>query len=83
MNFRIKTMVETLSVDATKIDLAMIEIGKLLIHLNKISKKSRKEENIIKKITNIRNLIQDALLNAKLKKSVSKKGLGYQTRESN
>jgi hypothetical protein len=83
MKFGIKIMVETLSVDAIKIDQAMNEVGKLLIHLNKISKKSRKEENIIKKITNIRDLIQDALLNAKLKKSVSKKGLGYHTRESN
>jgi hypothetical protein len=37
-------MVEALSVDATKIDLAMNEIGKLLIHLNKISKNQERKK---------------------------------------
>ena len=83
MKFKINTMAESLSVDATKIDEAISEIGKLLIRLNKRSTKSKKEEKLIKDITNIRDLIQDASLNAKLKKSVSKKDLGYHVKESN
>ena len=51
------------------IDLALAELAKLILGLNKNSKKTRKEQNLIKKIEEIRDTIQDAVLYAKLKKS--------------
>jgi len=66
-------MNDTLSVDGPKIDRALSEIGKLLLHLNKTSKKSKKDERLIKKITEIRNEIQDAIIKARLKKSIARK----------
>ena len=56
------------------IDFALSELAKLIFQLNKNSTKTRKEQNLIKKIQNIRDTIQDAVLYAKLKKSVAKKG---------
>ena len=50
------------------IDLALGELAKLIMRLNKESKKTRKEQNLIKKIQDIRDTIQDAVLYAKLKK---------------
>jgi hypothetical protein len=52
------------------IDLALSELAKLIMQLDKSSKKTRKEQNLIKKIEEIRDTIQDAVLYAKLKKSV-------------
>lgn len=66
-------MGETLTVDGTKIDQILGLIAKLIIRLNKSSKKSKKDQNLIKKITEIRDLIQDASMDAKLKKSVAEK----------
>ena len=55
------------------IDVALAELAKLILRLNKNSKKSRKEQNLIKKIEEIRDTIQDAVLYAKLKKSIGTK----------
>ena len=66
-------MGETLTVDGTKIDQILGLIAKLIIRLNKSSKKSKKDQNLIKKITEIRDLIHDASMDAKLKKSVAEK----------
>ena len=66
-------MTKTLSVDSKMIDLALSELAKLIMRLNKNSKKTRKEQNLIEKIEEIRDTIQDAVLYAKLKKSVGTK----------
>ena len=63
-------MTKTLSVDSKMIDLALSELAKLIMRLNKNSKKTRKEQNLIEKIEEIRDTIQDAVLYAELKKSV-------------
>jgi hypothetical protein len=63
-------MPQVLSVDGTKIDEVLSELSKLILSLSKNSKKSKKDERLIKKITEIRNEIQDAVLQAKLKKSI-------------
>ena len=66
-------MGKTLTVDGTKIDQVLGLIAKLIIRLNKSSKKSKKDQNLIKKITEIRDLVQDASMDPKLKKSVAEK----------
>ena len=66
-------MAKTLSVDSNAIDLALSQLAKLIVALNKNSKKTRKEQNLIKKIEEIRDTIQDAVLYAKLKKSIGTK----------
>ena len=66
-------MNKTLSVDSKMIDLALSELAKLIMRLDKNSKKTRKEQNLIKKIAEIRDTIQDAVLYAKLKKSLGTK----------
>jgi hypothetical protein len=63
-------MTEVLSVDGKKIDKALSEIAKLILRL---SKKPKRDERLIKKITEIRDQIQDAVIQAKLKKSLSAK----------
>lgn len=68
-------MTGLLSVDGTKIDEVLSELSKLIISLNKNSKKSRKDELLIKKITEIRDEIQDAVMQGKLKKSITAKDL--------
>jgi len=50
------------------IDQALDELAKLILRLDKNPKKTRKEQNTIKKIQEIRDTIQDAVLYAKLKK---------------
>jgi len=60
---------KTLAVDAHMIDLALDDLTKLILKLDKNAKKTRKEQNIIKKIQEIRDTIQDSVLYAKLKKS--------------
>jgi len=52
------------------IDLAVDELSKLMVRLDKNPKKTRKDQNTIKKIEEIRDTIQDSVLYAKLKKSI-------------
>ena len=66
-------MTKTLSVNSKMIDVALAELAKLILRLNKNSKKTRKEQNLIKKIEERRDTIQDAVLYAKLKKSIGTK----------
>jgi hypothetical protein len=61
---------KTLAVDSQMIDLAIDELSKLVVHLEKNPKKTRKDQNTIKKIEGIRDTIQDSMLYAKLKKSI-------------
>ena len=61
---------KTIEVDSDMIDQSLEELSKLIIRLEKNPKKTRKEQNTIKKIQNIRDTIQDLVLYAKLKKSV-------------
>ena len=61
---------KTLEVDSKMIDLAVDELSKLMVRLDKNPKKTRKDQNIIKKIEEIRETIQDSVLYAKLKKSI-------------
>jgi hypothetical protein len=61
---------KTLEVDSDMIDQALDELGKLMFLLDKSPKKTRKEQNTIKKIQEIRDTIQDSVLYAKLKKSI-------------
>jgi len=60
---------KTLAVDSDMIDLALDDLNKLILRLDKNPKKTRKEQNTIKKIQEIRDTIQDSVLYAKLKKS--------------
>lgn len=60
---------KTLAVDSDMIDLALDDLTKLILRLDKNPKKTRKEQNTIKKIQEIRDTIQDSVLYAKLKKS--------------
>ena len=60
---------KTLAVDSDMIDLALDELSKLMLRLDKNPKKTRKEQNTIKKIQEVRDTIQDSVLYAKLKKS--------------
>jgi hypothetical protein len=57
-------LTKTLSVDSKMIDLALNELAKVIMRLDKNSKKTRKEQNLIKKIEEIRDTIQDAVLYA-------------------
>ena len=61
---------KTIEVDSDMIDQSLEGLSKLIIRLDKNPKKTRKEQNTIKKIQNIRDTIQDSVLHAKLKKSV-------------
>lgn len=61
---------KTLVVDSDMIDLATDELSKLILRLEKNPKKTKKEQNTIKKIQEIRDTIQDSVLFAKLKKSI-------------
>jgi hypothetical protein len=61
---------KTLAVDSDMIDKALEELAKLMLRLDKNPEKTRKEQNTIKKIQEIRNTIQDSVLYAKLKKSI-------------
>ena len=61
---------KTLAVDSNMIDQALDELAKLIVGLDKNPEKTRKEQNTIKKIQEIRDTIQDSVLYAKLKKSI-------------
>jgi hypothetical protein len=58
---------KTLAVDSDMIDLALDDLTKLILRLDNNPKKTRKEQNTIKKIQEIRDTIQDSVLYAKLK----------------
>lgn len=62
---------KTIEVDSDTIDQALEELSRLMLRLDKNPKKSRKEQNTIKKIQEIRDTIQDSILYAKLKKSIA------------
>ena len=59
-----------IEVDSDMIDLATEELAKLILHIEKNEKITRKEKNLMKKIREIRDTIQDSVLYAKLKKSI-------------
>ena len=61
---------KTLAVDSDMIDLVVSNLNKLILRLEKNPKKTRKDQNTIKNIQEIRDTIQDSVLFAKLKKSV-------------
>ena len=63
-----KTSKKTLAINSDMIDLAL-DLNKLILRLKKNPKKTRKEQNTIKKIQEIQDTIQDSVLYAKLKKS--------------
>jgi hypothetical protein len=60
---------KTLAVDSDMIDQALDELAKLILRLDKNPKKTRKEQNTIKKIQEVRDTIQDSVLHAKLKRA--------------
>ena len=66
-------MAENLSIDGSKIDQVLNDIAKLILRLCKNSKKSKKDERLIRQITEIRNQIGDIVLQARLKKSLTVK----------
>jgi len=59
---------KTIEVDSDMIDHSLEELSKLIIRLENNPKKTRKDQNSIKKIPDIQNTIQDSVLYAKLKK---------------
>ena len=61
---------KTIEVDFDMIDRTVEELAKLILRLEKNPKKTRKEQNTIKKIQEIRDTLQDSVLYAKLKKSI-------------
>jgi len=61
---------KTIEVDSSMIVVAVEELSKLIVYLDINPKKTRKDQNTIKKIQEIRETIQDSVLYAKLKKSV-------------
>ena len=61
---------KTIEVDSDMIDSSLEALAKLLLRLDTDPKITRKEQNTIKKIQEIRDTIQDSVLYAKLKKSV-------------
>jgi hypothetical protein len=62
---------KTIEVDSDMIDRTLEELAKLILRLDENPKKTRKDQNTIKKIQVIRDTIQDdSVLYAKLKKSV-------------
>ncbi len=66
-------MTEILSIDGSKIDQVLNDITKLILRLSKSSKKSKKDERLIRQIAEIRNQIGDIVLQARLKKSLAVK----------
>ena len=61
---------KTIEVDSDQSYQRLEELSKLIIRLDNNPKKTRKDQNMIKKIQSIRDTIQDSVLYAKLKKSV-------------
>jgi hypothetical protein len=61
---------KTIEVDSDMIDKTLEDLAKLILRLKNNPKKTRKEQNTIKKIQEIRDTLQDSVLYAKLKKSI-------------
>ena len=61
---------KTIEVDSDMIDRTLEELAKLILRLDENPKKTRKEQNTIKKIQQVRDRIQDSMLYAKLKKRI-------------
>jgi len=61
---------KTIEVDSDMIDKTLDDLAKLILRLKNNPKKTRKEQNTIKKIQGIRDTLQDSVLYAKLKKSI-------------
>jgi len=61
---------KTIEVDSDMNDKTLEELAKLILRLKDNPKKTRKEQNTIKKIQEIRDTLQDSVLYAKLKKSI-------------
>jgi hypothetical protein len=61
---------KTIPVDSDMIDLAVDELSKLMVRLDKNPKRTKKDQNTIKKTEEIRDTIQDSVLYVKLKKSI-------------
>ena len=61
---------KTIEVDSDMIDKTLEDLAKLILRLDKNTKKTRREKNTIKKIQEIRDTLQDSVLYAKLKKSI-------------
>ena len=61
---------KTIEVDSDMIDRTLEELAKLILRLDENPKKTRKDQNTIKKMKEIRDTLQDSVLYAKLKKSV-------------
>ena len=51
---------KTIEVDSKMLDLAVDELSKLMVRLDNNPKKTRKDQNTIKKIEEIRETIQDS-----------------------
>jgi len=61
---------KTIEVDSDMIDRTLEELAKLILRLDENPKKTRKDQNTIKKMKEIRDTLQDSILYAKLKKSI-------------
>ena len=61
---------KTIEVDSDMIDRTLEELAQLILRLDENPKKTRKDQNTIKKMKEIRDTIQDSVLYAKLKKSI-------------
>jgi hypothetical protein len=61
---------KTIEVDSDMIDKTLEELAKLILRLKENPKKTRKEQNTIKKIQEIRDTLQDSVLYSKLIKSI-------------
>ena len=61
---------KSIEVESDMIDQAIEESAKLIVRFDKNPKKTRKDQNTIKKIKEIRDTIEDSVLYAKLKKSI-------------
>ena len=70
MVHKIEMSRKTIEVDSDMIDRTLEELAKLILRLDESPKKTRKDQNTIKKMKEIRDTLQDSVLYAKLKKSV-------------
>jgi len=61
---------KTIEVDSDMIDRTLEELAKLILRLDENPKKTRKEQNTIKKMKEIRDTLQDSVHYAKLKKII-------------
>jgi hypothetical protein len=61
-------MAKKVNVDIKTIDLALSELGKLIVKLE--ANPEKKKMGLIKKIEKVRDELQDAVVYAKMKKSV-------------